>query len=90
MAYPSASLSLIETAAMVGGLVLPTGKLTDESAATRLRLDELIAGNPEHAALVEALEEQVDDDATAGPLPSGDELAAEVENFLREQGRDTP
>jgi hypothetical protein len=90
MAYPSASLSLIETAAMVGGLVLPTGKLTDEAAATRLRLDELISGNPEHAALVEALEEQVDEQATAGPLPSGDELAAEVEDFLREQGRESP
>lgn len=90
MPYPAASLSLIETAASVGGLVLPTGTLAEQARDTRVRLDELITGNPEHAALLEALEEQVDEAVPQGPLPSGDELAAEVENFLRDQGRDGP
>ena len=65
-----------------------TGTLADEAAAARVRLDALIADSDEHQQLVRQLEEQVDARGrapTAGGLPSGDELAAELERFLRDQ-----
>jgi predicted ATP-grasp superfamily ATP-dependent carboligase len=87
MPYPLASLALLEHAARVGGLDLPTGDLADRAAANRARLDELIAQNPEHLAMVGQLEAQADEAATSAALSatSGDELAAELERFLREQ-----
>jgi len=59
------------------------------SAADRSRrqVDELIADNPEHLAMVHKLEESID--ASEGnpfgveELPSGEEIAAELEKFLR-------
>jgi len=89
MPYPAASVGLIEGLERVADLSLPLGDLPTQAKATRSRLDELIAQNPEHQAMVHQLEaayEQVD----VGPLgdsdlPTGDELAAELERFLREQ-----
>jgi len=98
MAYPAASLALIESAAAVGGLSLPTGNLPEEAREARERLDEIIAGNEEHARMVAALESETDahapgeqfgDGASPGPLPTGAELVAELEQFLREQGPDS-
>ncbi len=86
MSYPAASLSLLESVAMVGDLSLPTGSLEDEAREARSRLDEIISGNEDHARMVAALESEADSSAAPGPLPSGDELAAELEQFLREQG----
>ena len=36
--------------------------------------------------MVQHLEREADHQVQAGPLPSGDDLAAELEQFLREQG----
>jgi proteasome assembly chaperone (PAC2) family protein len=93
MHYPAASLALIESLASVAKLKLPFGDLPDQTASVRTRLDELIAQNPEHEAMVRELEqtyERVDIETDVGPLtdaslPTGDELAAELERFLREQ-----
>ena len=52
------------------------------------RLDSLVEDNPEHQAMVRQLEEHVDQTTELlGPVPTGDELAAEVERFLRDLGR---
>jgi hypothetical protein len=60
--------------------------------STRQRIDSLIAENDDHVRMVQQLETTVDAEQTtketglaAGPLPSGDELAAELEQFLRDQ-----
>ena len=89
MPYPAASLALLQGANRVTGLDLPLGDLPDQADASRHRIDELIAQNPEHAAMLEQLEAQADQLAsnTALQATSGDELAAELERFLREQGR---
>ena len=89
MPYPAASLALLQGANRVTGLDLPLGDLPDQADASRRRIDELIAQNPEHAAMLEQLEAQADQQAsnTALQATSGDELAAELERFLREQGR---
>lgn len=87
MPYPGASLALLEAASTAAGLDLPTADLAERTEANRARLDELIAQNPEHLAMLRQLEEQAD--ATVASLElseiSGDELAAELERFLREQ-----
>ncbi len=87
MPYPAASLALLQTASSVAGLDLPTADLATRVAANRARLDELIAANPEHQAMVAQLEAQADQDAAGQQLTatSGDELAAEFERYLREQ-----
>ena len=86
MAYPAASLALLEALAEVAGILVPIGDLMDDAATARSRLDAIIADNPEHAEMVQHLEQEADHQVQAGPLPSGDDLAAELEQFLREQG----
>jgi len=90
MPYPAASAALIDGLAELAGLSLDSTELHSQAASMRRRLDALIADNGEHRAMVRQLEEQADaagDAATlmTGPLPSGDELAAELERYLREQ-----
>ena len=90
--YPEASVQLLETLARVSGITVNTASLREAADATRQRLDELTANSIEHLTLVRQLEAQVDadppDELVPGGLsniPSGEELAAEVERFLREQ-----
>jgi len=87
MPYPAASLALLQGTNRVAGLDLPIGDLPERAEASRARIDELIAQNPEHTAMLEQLESQADHEATSTQLSatSGDELAAELERFLREQ-----
>jgi predicted ATP-grasp superfamily ATP-dependent carboligase len=88
MPYPAASLALLQGVNRAAGLDLPIADLPERATASRSRIDELIGQNPEHAAMLEQLEAQADHQATSTELSatSGDELAAELERFLREQG----
>lgn len=94
MPYPAASAALVDALASLAGLSLDSSELRNEAAATRQRLDALVADNQEHLDMVRQLEAGYDAEAgvgpaassgLAGPLPSGDELAAELERFLRDQ-----
>lgn len=87
MPYPAASLALLQGTNRLAGLDLPIADLPERADASRARIDQLIAQNPEHAAMLEQLEAQADQDTTSTQLSvtSGDELAAELERFLREQ-----
>jgi hypothetical protein len=96
MEYPAASALLLEGLAELTGLEIGIGTLDAEADGLRRRLDQLVAANPEHATMVHRLEEQYDAETEAAEandqglsgtrLPTADELAAEVERFLREQG----
>lgn len=95
MPYPEASAMLLDGLAEVAGITVDTAALREAADATRQRLDELTANSVEHQTLVRQLEAQADAEAAGereesrpnwGDLPSGDELAAEVERFLRDQG----
>jgi proteasome assembly chaperone (PAC2) family protein len=97
MPYPAASLALLEGLEEVAGLSIAGGQLPSDAKATRIRLDELVAENAQHQTMVRQLEEMMDqglggpDDApTIGfdHLPSGDELAEELQEFLRERPDD--
>ncbi len=85
MPYPAASAALVEGLGSVAGLVLPTRDLHEAAARTSSRIDELIAASEEHRTMVSQLEAQVDS-MEPFELPSGDELAAELERFLRGEG----
>lgn len=94
MPFPAGSAALIESLSRLGELSLPLGDLTARADATRNRLDELIAQNPEHLAMLHQLEaawdqsEPADEPIAITDLPSGDELVAELEEFLRDQRPD--
>jgi proteasome assembly chaperone (PAC2) family protein len=88
MPYPAASASLLDGLANMTGIEVDTSVLHSAASATNNQIEQLIAGSDEHAALVRQLEAQNDSEpvqtqADFGDLPSGDELAAELERFLR-------
>jgi predicted ATP-grasp superfamily ATP-dependent carboligase len=90
MPYPAASAALLDRLARMAGLELDTSALHAAAATTHQQIEQLIAQSDEHVALVRQLEAQQDREegmaATSfGDLPSGDELAAELERFLRGQ-----
>jgi predicted ATP-grasp superfamily ATP-dependent carboligase len=93
MPYPAASVALLEGLADVAGVRVDSPTLRQEMQTTRERIDMLIGENDEHVRMVQQLEAAVDSEHApeagtglgAGPLPSGDELAAELERYLREQ-----
>jgi hypothetical protein len=88
MPYPAASSALIEGLAAVAGLTLASGDLQAGAARARARIDELIANSDEHRAMVAQLEAQHDRevDVMDSMIPSGDEIAAELERYLRGDG----
>jgi predicted ATP-grasp superfamily ATP-dependent carboligase len=87
MPYPAASAALLDGIRIVSGLEFDKMPLQGEASEVRARLDDLVERNDEHAKHVRQLEEQDDAmrRAVEADLPSGDELAAEVERFLRDQ-----
>jgi hypothetical protein len=93
MSYPAASVALLDALELVTGISVPARELRREMVVQRERLDQLVDGNDEHREMVARLERMYDDGepasgadaADALELRSGDELAAEVERFLREQ-----
>lgn len=88
MPYPAASEALIRGLARVADLAFDAADLATEAEDSIARIESLIAANQEHIEMVRQLERHVDaleaDDG--GRLPSGEELAAELEQFLRDQG----
>ncbi|HKA04552.1 MAG TPA: PAC2 family protein [Acidimicrobiales bacterium] len=91
--YPGASVALLDGLSEVAGVQTEGVALHNDAAAHRTRLDELVKQSDEHVAMVRQLETAYDAASTEpsptgllGPLPTGDELAAELERFLRDQG----
>jgi hypothetical protein len=91
--YPAASAALVEALGTVAGLQLDAGELHAAAASVLTQIDEVLATSEEHRALVRGLESVFDGEATPPPdfsgLPSGDELAAELERFLRDEQEGT-
>jgi proteasome assembly chaperone (PAC2) family protein len=86
MPYPQAATALIDGLASITGLTLDASPLRASADEARQRVDDLITNNPEHTNMVEQLEEAADEiegTSLGVELPSGDELAAELERFLR-------
>lgn len=91
MPYPEASAALIEGLCAVTGTVLDTASLRGAGEASRQQVDELIGANPDHLEMVRRLEAALDSEEISPmgldmEVPSGDEIAAELERFLRGEG----
>jgi len=92
MSYPAASVALLDALQQVTGITVPARDLRREMVLQRERLDHLVESNDEHRAMLARLEQVYDDNDNDGvvvlgdelELRSGEELAAEVERFLRD------
>jgi predicted ATP-grasp superfamily ATP-dependent carboligase len=94
-AYPTAALTLIDRLTEITGLDLPAIELREAADRTLALIDRQVAESAEVAELVQGLEAQYD--AAVGhngenllaegeEMPTADELAAQFEQFLAEQG----
>jgi hypothetical protein len=96
--YPAASELLLDSISETTGLALPTGGLREAAKLVRDDVDKQIADDEQASRLVSSLEAQYDAFVRGrensllaedpGPLPTADELGAELERFLAEQTRD--
>lgn len=95
--YPAAAEVLLAEVAKSGSLQIPLDALDAAGAEIQAKINEQVEGSSEVAQVVTALERQYDAFAAAQEnrsllahdedLPSGDELGAEFERFLRQQDR---
>ena len=93
--YPAAAQTLLDAVSRSTGLSLVTEELRAAADRVRADVDEQVQRSEEIASVVRALEQQYDAyvagrsgdvlAAGAGPLPTADELGAELERFLAEQ-----
>ena len=93
--YPAAAELLLTSVSRATGLLLPTESLHAAAEAVREDVDKQIAETDEARAVVHALEQQYDAfvrgressnllAGESGPLPTAEELGAELERFLAE------
>ncbi|MET8152337.1 proteasome assembly chaperone family protein [Actinoplanes sp. NPDC049668] len=97
--YPAAAELLLDSVSRTTGLALPTGQLREAAELVREEVDKQIAADEQAGRLVSSLEAQYDAflrgrrgnllAESDGPLPTAEELGAELERFLAEQARDT-
>jgi predicted ATP-grasp superfamily ATP-dependent carboligase len=93
--YPAAAQTMLEAVSKATGLELVSDSLRAAAEAVRADVNGQVERSEEVASVVRALEEQYDayvagreDNLLAGgtgPLPTADELGAELERFLAEQ-----
>jgi len=99
--YPDAAVTALESISAATGLIFPTDHLRSEGRDFLAKIDSQIETNQELARLVGTLEERHDSYMEGKPsrsrltdedgeLPTADEIAAELENFLaiRRNGED--
>jgi predicted ATP-grasp superfamily ATP-dependent carboligase len=94
--YPAAAEQLLTQVSKATGLLLPTEELRANAELIRADIDHQVAQSEEANALVHALEQQYDAFvrgregtnllSSVGPLPTAEELGAELERYLAEQG----
>ncbi len=101
-AYPTAAEVLLQSVSRATGLLLPADALAAAALRVRQEIDAQVADSAEVAAVVRGLEEQFDAfvrgqgqnlmASDTGPLPTAEELGAELERFLAERagGEDQP
>ena len=96
--YPAAAELLLDSVSQATGLTLPTEELRTAWQLVREEIDKQVAEDEQATRLVASLEQQYDAflrgrqgnllaDAD-GPLPTAEELGAELERFLADQSRD--
>jgi hypothetical protein len=85
---PKAALALCERLADVIGAPIDTTELAEAAENYSEQVSEAVASDPDTAAYIEELEQRADTLAEEAELPSGDALAAELTQFLRDRERE--
>lgn len=80
-AYAPATLALLQHLERRLGVTIPLGTLGDDAVAQRQRLDAAIAEDEDSREYLARLETLASEER----MPSGDELALEIERYLKEQ-----
>lgn len=100
MPYPDAAISLLRSVETETGITMPVGSLAPGAEATRESVDSQIAGAPQLQELVRNLEQGFDRSLLTqgadaderpeadGPMPSDEEISAEIEKFLADLSDD--
>ncbi len=81
---PGASLSLLQRLSALLDIPISLSDLDERERSQRGRVEDAVRQDPDIAATVEELERQADAEDLSD-MPSADDLAAEVERFLRNQ-----
>lgn len=81
-AYPQAAIELLAHVGKFLGFEAPLGELPMQALETRALLDAATTADERTKAHVERLEEMADQ----ARMPSGDDLIADIERYLRERG----
>lgn len=93
MAFPSAGAALLDGLAQIADLSIDSSALHTSGDANLRQVDDLIAKSDEHIAMVRQLEQSVDtaegNPLDIGQVPTGDELAVELERYLRGERGDS-
>ena len=95
--FPDGAIALVKAFSQATGHTIPTTELAVRAGIARAQIANEVEGSEEASGLVRALEEQFDSfqeqrqngprlSATHEDLPTGDDIAAEAEAFLRAHG----
>jgi PAC2 family len=87
---PPAALALLNSLSSLLGMEVDTSGLERGATAYQEQVSAAVSQDSELSSYVRMLEERIDSQAGQEPrnLPSGDELARELESFLREEPRE--
>jgi proteasome assembly chaperone (PAC2) family protein len=80
---PTAIRALLARVRDLGGVLVDLGPLDDQARSYVERVDAGLSDRPDVAEVVRAIEEGSEEEEPE--LPSGDDLASEIERFLRDQ-----
>ncbi|MPZ88421.1 MAG: hypothetical protein GEU81_10155 [Nitriliruptorales bacterium] len=83
--YPAAALALVRAFADAVQTAVETTELEAAAKLHREQLDDAVAEHEEATAMIAAFEQHLDSGEADEELPSGEDLAAEIERFLRAQ-----
>ena len=86
----TAALALLESLSGLLGMDVDTSSLELGAASYQEQVSAAVSQDSDLASYVRMLEDRVDAQADQGPrdLPSGEDLARELESFLRDQRRE--
>jgi hypothetical protein len=87
--YTAASVALLDHLGRHLGISLDTDELAQEADRERSRYDAAVASDADMQDMIARLEAMAGD-ADAERIPTGDELATEIQKFLRERAGEDP
>lgn len=84
--YPPGSLAMVQLLARLLDVEVDTAELEQAASLHREQVDEAVADSEEATEVVQALEAHADsDESDEEDVPSGEDLANEIERYLREE-----